>query len=100
MDKSTIQEKLKNSSADPEVKGYLLENLDGLNEVQVADLLAILVEEERLVEEAVAEQKSKAFKRLMGDMKVFTQKMLRSARSKVEENESAAGQKDLEKLEE
>ena len=56
--KIKICEKLEKSSAEAEMKAYLLGKLDALNEAQAAELLGILTEEENLTEEALARKKS------------------------------------------
>ena len=97
--KIKIREKLKKSSAEAEMKAYLLGKLDALNEAQAAELLGILTEEENLTEEALARKKSEVFKKLMVDMKGFAKKSLSSVQKNIEEDESVKDKALLEQME-
>src|SRR3989338_9304711 len=97
--KIKICEKLEKSSAEAEMKAYLLGKLDALNEAQAGELLGILTEEENLTEEALARKKSEVFKRLMGDMKAFARKSLSADQKNIEEGESVKDKALLEQME-
>lgn len=93
-----IIKKIQSSVLGPDEKRFLLQNLEKMNEGQKSELLALLTEAEKLMEEEVARIKSGAFKRLAIKMNNLFRISLKNARVKVEEKVSKDEKVDLENL--